>query len=130
MLANHPANLILRFVLEIAALVAVGQWAWRFSESFGSTLARLALTIGLPLALAALWAIFREPPDPKFPLSKKGIVTISGPLRLLLELVFFGFAVWAAFNNNQVTFGLALLTALLMHYFWSAERVIHLMRTR
>jgi hypothetical protein len=127
-LSNHPANLILRFVLEIVALVAVGQWAWRVGESFGSALARIAFTIGLPLLMAALWAVFRAPDDPTQPEQKKPIVAISGPLRLLLEAVFFGFAVWTAFNMQRVGFGLVMVIALLLHYFWSAERVIRLIR--
>jgi hypothetical protein len=47
-----------RFLLEIGALVALG--AWGFAAA-GSTAARLALGIGVPLAVAALWGAFVGP---------------------------------------------------------------------
>jgi hypothetical protein len=122
-LTQHPANLILRFVLEVAALIAIGQWGWQT----GQGLNRYLLAFGLPLLLAAIWAVFRTPDDPS---SGKGVVAIPGRARLALEILFFGFAVWTMFASNRAFFGIVFLVALLLHYMWSLNRVAWLMRER
>jgi hypothetical protein len=123
MLTQHPANLMLRFFLEVAALIAVGQWGWQV----GQGLNRYLLAFGLPLLLAAVWAIFRTPEDPS---SGKGVVRIPGPARLLLEALFFGFAIWTMFASSRGFFGVVFSAALLLHYAWSLNRVIWLIRQR
>lgn len=121
MLSQHPANLILRFVLEIAALVAVGQWGWQAAEG----LPRYLLAFALPAAMAAAWAVFRTPGDPA---AGKGLVATSGPARLALEALFFGFTIWTMFASGRVLFGLVFTVAVLLHYFWSFDRVVRLAR--
>lgn len=130
MLSQHPANLLLRFVLEIVALVGVGQWDWQAGASLPGPAWRYVLAFGVPLLMAVLWAVFRIPNDPTQPGGKKPIVTVPGRGRLALELAFFGFAVWAVFTSGRVLLGAALTFAILLHYFWSADRLIRMWRGR
>lgn len=121
MLAEHPANLLLRFMLEMASLVVVGQWGWYVGAE--SPLAvRLLLAIGLPLVMAVLWAIFRTPGDASSA-NKPPVVAVPGKLRLLLELVFFGFALWSVFARGQAALGWGLAFALALHHIWSLSRL-------
>jgi hypothetical protein len=132
MLSYHPANLLLRFALEVVSLVSVGQWAARFGESFGPA-GRWALGIGVPLVMAVGWAIFRanEPALPGAPSNPKHpIVRVSGRARLALELAFFFAAALALFAMGNIALGIAYLFAQLLHHFWSVDRVVHLARNR
>jgi hypothetical protein len=54
----EAANLTLRFLLELAALGALGWYGVRTGDS---TLAKIALGAGLPLAAAVLWGLFAAP---------------------------------------------------------------------
>lgn len=121
MLSQHPANLILRFVLEITALITIGRWGWNLHEGA----AKYLLGLGLPLVMAVAWAVFRPPVEPGGG-PKHAIIPVSGRVRLVLEAVFFGFAIGAAFSSGQSALGIALTLGLLLHYAWSADRVIWL----
>jgi hypothetical protein len=52
------ANLALRFLLELAALAALGYWG---ATVDADTAARVALGVGLPLAAALFWGMFVAP---------------------------------------------------------------------
>ena len=52
------ANLALRFLLEVCALVALGYWGFKTG---GSLITKLALGIGAPLLAAVLWGTFVAP---------------------------------------------------------------------
>lgn len=116
-MSQHPANLLLRFVLEIISLIVIGMWGWQQSNG----LLRFVLAFGLPLLLATLWGVFRDPKDPMQ--TRQPPVAVSGRVRLALELVFFGLAVFAAFASRPPVLGLTLLVLLLLHHFWSLDRV-------
>ncbi len=51
------ANLALRFLLELVAIVAVGYWGYQAA----SGPMRLVLAIGAPIVLIALWALVIAP---------------------------------------------------------------------
>ena len=53
-MGSHPINLGVRFVLEIAALVAFAQWGW---IAFGSGF-QWAAVIAAPVVVAAAWGAF------------------------------------------------------------------------
>jgi hypothetical protein len=61
------ANLLLRFLLELAALVAVSYWGYHVAEGEAG---RLALCITAPVLFGVLWALFAAhkakfpPPQP------------------------------------------------------------------
>jgi len=121
-MSQHPGNLFLRFVLEIISLVVIGQWGWQQSDGA----LRYVLAFGLPALLAVVWAVFRDANDPIQ--VKKPPVPVSGMVRLVLELAFFVFAVWAAFSSRPSVFGWAFLAALLLHHFWSLDRLVRMLR--
>jgi hypothetical protein len=52
------ANDVVAFVVELGVLVLLGVAGW---QAGGSTLARTALALGLPLAAALLWGLFAAP---------------------------------------------------------------------
>jgi hypothetical protein len=52
------ANEALAFLLEVAALVAVGMWGYHAGSG---TVAKLALAVGLPLLVAVVWGLFAAP---------------------------------------------------------------------
>ena len=56
-LGAHPLNLAVRFLLEVAALLSMGIWGWRYGEGW----VRLVLAALIPIAAAALWGTFSVP---------------------------------------------------------------------
>ena len=122
MLAQHPANLILRFFLEIVALVSVGQWGWQAGQGPW----RYVYGLGLPLLLAAAWATFAVPGDTSR--SGKAPIPVPGRARLALEIAFFTLSVLAMLANGSLALAAAFGLAALLHYFWSAARVVWLWR--
>jgi hypothetical protein len=54
----EAANLLIRFLLELAALGALG---WYGARTGDTTAAKVALGAGLPLAAAVLWGMFAAP---------------------------------------------------------------------
>ncbi|WP_247235422.1 YrdB family protein [Telluribacter sp. SYSU D00476] len=118
-MSQHPINLGIRFLLEIAALVAVGMWGWQKPE--GNM--RYVLVVLLPVLLAALWGVFRVPNDPGVP-----PVQVSGVVRLLIEAFVFGSAVAALYDLGQLRNSIVLAGLLLVHYLVSYDRVQWLLR--
>jgi hypothetical protein len=119
-MANHPLNLGLRFLLELVALFAMGYWGW--TQHAG--LARFLWAIGLPLVAAVLWGTFRVPGHPG-----PAPVIVPGAVRLLLEAVFFGGAVWSLFASGRENCALVFSASVLIHYLASYDYVIELLRT-
>ena len=74
------ATLTVRFVLELAALVALAVWGWRAVDG----LPRVLLAAGAPLLAAAAWGTWVAP---------KGRRRLADPGRLIVEAVVFGAAV-------------------------------------
>lgn len=120
-MSNHPVNLALRFMLELAMLAAVVVWGWRQQLDW----LRFLLGIGLPLLMAFLWGTFRMPNDPG-----KAPVAVHGSIRLLLELIMFGFAVWALWNTGFPTLAWVFGGVVLFHYIISFDRVIRMLANR
>lgn len=109
-------NLGLRFVLEIAALVAVGYWGWQQHNG----VLRYVLAIGLPLGTAVLWATFRVVGEAG---GGQPIVAVAGWVRLLLELALFSFAVWGLHNAGAKQFACGLGIILIIHYLLAYDRL-------
>ena len=121
-MGSHPLNLALRFLLEVAALVAIGYWG--FSQHSG--IWRFLLGIGLPVIAAAAWATFAVPDDPSR--SGKAPVPVPGVLRLVLELSLFGVAAWALYDASSTMLALILAIITIAHYALSYDRVAWLVR--
>lgn len=110
-------NLALRFLLEIAALVSVGMWGWKQSDSWF----RFVLAFGLPIILAVIWGVFAVPDDA----SRSGAAPVPTPgvIRLLIELGIFTLAVWSLYNIGFNSAGLTLGIVVLVHYVVSYDRI-------
>ena len=87
------ANLLLRFLLELCALGAVGYWGFKTGSGIA---AKIGLGIGAPLVIAVVWAIFVSPRAP---------VHLSLPLSLLLQVLIFGLAAAALAAAGHSTLG-------------------------
>lgn len=112
----------LHFILEICALLAVAYWGWQSNDDL---FPRLLLGVGVPVALAAIWGIFRVPNDPG-----PARVAVSGPVRLVIEWAILGFAVWCLFSAGLPTLGWVMLAAVVIDYVIMARRVLWLLTMR
>ena len=52
------ANLLLRFLLELCALGALGYWGFKTGNA---TITKIVLGVGAPLVAAVVWGIFVSP---------------------------------------------------------------------
>jgi hypothetical protein len=116
-MGSHPVNLTIRFLLELAALAALGYWGWNQSDD----LFRYVLALGLPLIAAAAWGAFAVPNDPSR--SGEAPVPVPGLVRLGLELALFGFATWTLFDLDLTTLGWMMGIVVLVHYGVSYDRI-------
>jgi hypothetical protein len=80
---------------------------------------RFAWAIGLPLIAATLWGVFRVPGDPG-----DAPVAVPGAIRLLLEFLFFGTAVWCLFDAGHPTLALIFGGIIFLHYAASYDRIV------
>lgn len=76
-------NLLVRFLLELCMLAAVGYWGFTTGSSW---VVKIILGIGLPLLVAALWWLAWR---------------LSGLPRLVLELTLLGSGAVALFASNR-----------------------------
>jgi hypothetical protein len=119
-MANHPLNLALRFILEMLGVVALAFWGWAWGGWY-----RWPLAAVIAVAAMAIWATFRTPEDKSS--GGQGFVQTPGPVRLAIELTFFGLAILALLNahaNSRATWlALVLGVAVVVHYLLSWDRV-------
>ena len=116
--ALPPSQLALRFTLEVASLVALGNWARGASDS--SALSLLA-SICVPLAATVAWGTFAVPGDPSR--NGRAPIRVRGWQRLSIELlVFAGAAAALAARAHWVWFGL-FATAIVVHHARTTARL-------
>jgi hypothetical protein len=118
-MGQNPVNLALRFFLELAALYFIGYWGWTQHDG----IFRYVLVIGLPLLAAVIWGVFRVPNDGGAPR-----VRVSGVVRFLIEIVFFGIATWGLFEAGATTTGWVFGGITLFHYLISYDRIAWLLK--
>ncbi|MQC18044.1 MAG: DUF2568 domain-containing protein [Chloroflexi bacterium] len=113
-------NEVLRFLLEIAALFALGYAGWNLVDD---ALVSVVLATVLPLLGATVWGVFRVDGDPKV-----ALVPVPGVVRLCIEVdVFTSAVVLLAVVGQAVAAGI--LAALVVgHYAWGHRRVRWLVR--
>jgi hypothetical protein len=120
----HPLNLGLRFLLELAALFAIGLWG----KSLNSGFLGYIWMIVFPLLAATAWGTFRTPEDRSA--SRRAPVAVPGWLRLLLEIGFFAWAAWGLNQAGHPTPAAILAGIVLFHYIISYDRIGWLLRQR
>jgi hypothetical protein len=121
-MGSNPLNLAFRFLLELAALMALGRWGWTQS----SGLLRNILAVSIPLGVAIAWGTFAVPDDPSR--SGRAPVPVPGVVRLVLELAIFSAASWALWQSETRTLGIVLGLCVIVHYALSYDRVLWLLR--
>jgi hypothetical protein len=113
-ISNHPVNLMVRFLLELALLTIFFMWGW---HQFTGAI-RYCVAVGLPLLVAGLWGIFRVDGDPG-----KAPVRIPGWLRLLYEILLFTTAGYFLFCLKLNKWAIVFCVVSLIHYQVSWQRV-------
>lgn len=86
-------NLLVRFLLELCVLAAVGYWGFNTQSNW---LMKSLFGIGLPIFLAVLWGLFVAP---------KAIYPLSSAAHLILELVLLTSGAVALFASGKTTLG-------------------------
>jgi len=121
-MGSHPVNLIVRFLLEISALIAGGLWGWNWGDNVWM---HYLLAIGIPVLMASIWGIFAVPEDPSR--SGKSPVITPGIIRLMIEFSFFGFACCALYDLNYMPLSYVFGIITIIHYIASYDRVLWLL---
>jgi hypothetical protein len=116
-MATHPINLAIRFLLELSTLSAIGIWGWKQSDSWP----KFILAFGLPIVLMTIWGTFAVPDDPSR--SGSAPVVTPGIIRLTIELFFFAAGVWALYDMESTNLSLIMAIVVVVHYAVSYERV-------
>lgn len=86
-------NLLVRFLLELCMLAAVGYWGFKAGSGWAM---KIILGIGLPILIAVLWGLFIAP---------KAIYPLSGISYLALELILLGSGAVALFASGRSDLG-------------------------
>ncbi len=115
-MSHNSPNLILRFLLEVTALISLGMWGRSLAE--GTT--GIFLMFLIPVIAAVLWGTFNVKGDPSR--SGKAPVPVPGWVRLTLELVFFGGSA-LALADVQPTAGIGFGAIVIIHYLFSIDRI-------
>jgi hypothetical protein len=119
----HPANLALRFALELVAVGAIGFWGFER----GTGVLRYVLAVALPLVVMIAWAVFAVPGDPSR--GKDGVVRVPGVVRLALELAVFGLGAFALHDVGWTIAALVVGACTAAHYALSFRRLGWLVRS-
>ena len=82
-------NLIVRFILELCALTALGYWGFHVGNGM---LVKFLLGIGAPLMAALIWGAFVAP---------HAAYKTTGPLHFLIELLVMGSAALALYFSKK-----------------------------
>ena len=116
-----PANLLVRWFLEIATLLAVGVWAWLATGGW----ARPVAAVAVPLTVMALWGLVAVPGDPS---RGNAPIPVPGRVRLALEVAVFGAASAALLAMGERVAAAVYLGAVVLHLGASWRRVRWLLR--
>jgi hypothetical protein len=88
-------NLLVRFLLELCMLAAVGYWGFNTQSGW---FMKILLGIGLPVLIAMLWGLFIAP---------KAVRPLSGASYLVLELTLLASGAVALFASGKPVLGWA-----------------------
>lgn len=118
----NPANLILRFILEIAALSGFATLAW---NGMGGAW-RIPGVVAVIVVVGAIWGIFAVPGDPSR--SGNAPIPVPGWLRLILELLILLGGAWAFHAAGLTVPGLLLAILIVAHYAMAMDRISWLLK--
>jgi len=122
--ALRAANSLLRFLLELASLAALGVWGFHASTLLT---VQVLLAVAAPLAAAALWSVFIAP---------RARFVLHAALRSALEVLVFGSAALALIALDQpdealVLASVAIVNMALLNYWgqWQTARAAMTVRS-
>ena len=92
-MSQHPINLAVRFLLELAALVAYGMLGWHLGSSL---FLKVVLALVFVVLAALLWGLPAVAGDRGR--SDKGALMVPGWVRLIVETGVFVGAVWSFYS--------------------------------
>ncbi|MCC2526229.1 YrdB family protein [Bacillus halotolerans] len=115
----NQTNLLLRFALEIVALISIGVFAWTHFNFNGYL--KYVVTLVLPIVVMIIWSVFAVYNDP----SRNGqtVIAVNGVTRLVIEFMIFIMAVAALYFSNLKTVSIIFLCLIILHYIFSVERI-------
>ncbi len=119
-MGSNILNLILRFFLEVFALLSFGMWGWK---RFDGVL-KIIVIIAVPIFFMAVWGVFTVSNDP----SRSGntIIETPGMVRLIIELFMFSLAVAALFSGGYKIASIIFGSLVIFHYVISYDRILWL----
>ncbi|MDX2430042.1 MAG: YrdB family protein [Bacteroides sp.] len=120
----NKLNLLLRFLLEVGAIVSFGIWGSSLTDSGF----RYVLAILFSMLFAVLWGVFAVKDDPSR--SGKTVIQTPGAIRLFLELLLFGAATCMLFHLGYPILGWTLGAATVFHYIISFKRILWLLKQK
>jgi Protein of unknown function (DUF2568) len=104
------ANLLLRFLLELCALGALGYWGFKTGSV---TITKVVLGVGAPLVAAVVWGTFLSPRAP---------IQLSWGVVLVLQALVFASAaaglVATGHRNLALEFGVIVVINAILIYVW------------
>jgi Protein of unknown function (DUF2568). len=86
-------NLLIRFLLELCLLAAVGYWGFKTHSAWAM---KIAFGIGLPILIAVLWGLFIAP---------RAVYPLKGISYLVVELILLGSGAAALFASGKANLG-------------------------
>ena len=86
-------NLLVRFLLELCMLVAVGYWGFKTHSGWAM---KIIFGIGLPVVIAVLWGLFIAP---------RATYPLTGISYLVVELILLGSGTLALFASGKPNLG-------------------------
>ncbi len=96
-------NLLVRFLLELCMLAAVGYWGFKTHSGWAM---KIIFGIGLPILIAVIWGVFVAP---------KATYPLSSIPHLALELILLGSGAAALFLSGKPSLGWAYLVLLIVN---------------
>ena len=96
-------NLLVRFLLELCLLAAVGYWGFKTHSGWAM---KIVFGIGLPILIAVLWGLFIAP---------RAIYPLSGISYLVVELILLGSGAVALFASGKPNLGWIYMVVLVVN---------------
>jgi hypothetical protein len=93
-------NLLVRFLLELCMLAAVGYWGFKVHSGWTT---KIIFGIGLPILIAAVWGLFVAP---------KAIYPLSGASHVAISLLLLSAGAVALFAAGKANLGWVYLIVL------------------
>ncbi|MNH74833.1 hypothetical protein D3C87_648430 [compost metagenome] len=103
MVIIQSLNLVLRFLLELAALTAYGYWGFHTGNQAA---VKVLLGLGTPIAAAVIWGLFGSP---------KASYPFTGIAYFVLELAVFGLSAAALYASGKHKLALVLAILLIVN---------------